>query len=189
VSDATTQDQARSHADGHDLDKLARWKSDLSTTPVSQAGEFPIYAAFLVSGEDRDSHNVFRQYRSAFEEMSAGFHHLVIFGQHGTSSTLLSFLSELELVWESVPVLALIASPTSTEALTIALPKGTSDAGLNSSDPWNQALDGIGEAARGGSVLDLGSIGGLEGASHRTFSSGTMVSAVERVLESLSAVN
>ena len=186
MSDATTQDQARSHADGHDLDKLVGWKSDLFKAPVSQAqvGEFPVYAAFLVSGEDRDSHNVFRHYRSAFEELGAGFHHLVIFGQHGTSSTLLSFLSELELAWESVPVLALIASPNSTEALTITLPKGTCDEVFESSAPWNLALDGICEAYRVGNPLEVSA---LEKTSVQVFSSGTLVMAVDHVLASLGA--
>ena len=183
MSDLTTQDQARSHADGHDLDKLVRWKSDLST---AEKNAFPIYAAFLVSGEDRYSHDVFRRYRSAFGELGAGFQHLVIFGQHGTSTTLLSFLSELSLDWEIVPVLALTANPTSSAAVTIALPKGTGEEGFESSGPWNQALDRIREASRDGNSLDPAR---LDGVTHQAFTSGALVSAVDRVLESLGADN
>jgi hypothetical protein len=181
VSDQNPEDQAAGYADSHDLDKLVRWKSDLSTVEKS---EFPIYAAFLVSGEDRYSHDVFRRYRSAFAELGAGFHHLVIFGQHGTSTTLLSFLPELSLAWENVPVLTLTASPTSSDVVVIALPKGTGGQGLESSDPWGQALDRIRNASRGGTSLDLA---GLDGVTHQTLTSGALVSAVDRVLESIGA--
>ncbi len=179
--DENNRDQAASDANSHDLDKLVRWKSGLST---AEKGSFPIYAAFLVSGEDRDSHDVFRRYRSSFEELGAGFHHLVIFGQHGTSTTLFSFLSELALTWKSLPVLALIASPSSTEVLTIALPKGTADGGLESSGPWNRALDRICEASRRGTSLDLDR---SETTSQKVLSSGTLITAVDRILESLGA--
>ena len=70
--------------DSHDFGKLTRWHEGL----VSESGSsFPACALFLASGEDNRAHDIFRVYRSAFEELGAGFHDLVIFGQHGTSTT------------------------------------------------------------------------------------------------------
>ena len=85
-------EQQLSHADSHDLDKLARWKAGLDAAPDDGAAAFPACAIFLVSSEDRASHDIFRAYRSAFEELGGGFHHLVIFGQHGISTTQVAFL-------------------------------------------------------------------------------------------------
>ena len=78
-----------SHADRHDLDKLARWRDGLSEAEESV---FPVLAAFLVTGENREAHDIFRRYRSKFEELAAGFSSLVIFGQHGTSTTMTTML-------------------------------------------------------------------------------------------------
>ena len=72
------------HADRHDLDKLTRWRKDLEATPEDAP---PVFAIFLVSGEDRAAHDVFRAFRASFEEQKLGFAHLVIFGQHGASET------------------------------------------------------------------------------------------------------
>ena len=73
-----------SHADNHDLDKLARWYRGLSS---GESGQFPVYAVFLVTSSDSAAHDIFRRFRSSFEAHGAGFDHLVIFGQHGVSST------------------------------------------------------------------------------------------------------
>ena len=96
-----------SHADRHDLDKLARWKEGLDSAVDSELAVFPVCAIFLVSPEDRASHDIFRRYRSAFEELGGGFHHLVIFGQHGVSTTQVAFLAEVGLEQASVPLLAI----------------------------------------------------------------------------------
>lgn len=194
-SGQTASGQTGSHADAHDLDKLDRWKTGLSTNPPKSEDAFPIYAMFLVTGEDRDAHNVFRRFRSTFEELDAGFDNLIIFGQHGTSATMLSFLSELDLDLDRVPVLALTrgpispavpvspAVPISNEVLTITLPKGTpeGDSGDNSG-PWERALELIAEASRAGGSPDLSE---LERVSIKSFSSGSLMSSIDRVLESL----
>ena len=81
-------------ADSHDADKLQRWRKDLSDSP---SGGFPVYAAFLVSEKDKSAHNVFRRFRTSFEEQGAGFGNLVIFGQHGISSAVHLMLDQVGL--------------------------------------------------------------------------------------------
>ena len=168
-----------SHADRHDLDKLARWRDGLAE---AEGSGFPVFAAFLVTGEDRASHDIFRRYRSAFEELAAGFSSLVIFGQHGTSTTTAAMLAELGLTAEQLPVLALIASVGSDDAFTLALPPGNADGELDASGPWGQALARISRAARDKTSLDLG---GLEGVAVRPMESGGLSSAIEKALASV----
>jgi hypothetical protein len=67
----------------HDADKLHRWRSDFD---AQIDGQFPVYALFIVTGEDSDTESIFRLYRDVFETMHASFRNLVIFGQHGFSS-------------------------------------------------------------------------------------------------------
>ncbi len=110
-----------SHAENHDRDKLGRWHKDLVS---GKPGNFPAYAVFLVSREDRAAHDVFRAFRSSFEARGAGFEHLVIFGQHGVSSTLLGLLSRFGLADEEVPTLALFSSPQAAAVHTVALAPG-----------------------------------------------------------------
>ena len=81
---------APSHADSHDLDKLARWSQALDG---GQPGQFPVYAAFIVRPEDQSAHDAFREFRSSFQKAGAEFEHLVIFGQHGVSRTALELLT------------------------------------------------------------------------------------------------
>ena len=73
-----------SRADTHDLDKLHRWQKDLEAVSPDAP---PVYAIFLVSERDTMAHDVFRSFRTSFEEHGLGFAHLVIFGQHGVSGT------------------------------------------------------------------------------------------------------
>ena len=63
-----TGDAEMSHADRHDLDKLARWKSDLDGPEGKGAAGLPYCAIFLVGPDHRASHDIFRRYRSAFED-------------------------------------------------------------------------------------------------------------------------
>ena len=112
-------------ADGHEPDKLARWHRDLTDGKLNK---FPVYCVFLVSPEDRMSHQVFRRFRDSFESRAAGFEHLVIFGQHGISATLRALLAEFGLSQEDVPVLALISPETGT-VHTLSLAPGASDDG------------------------------------------------------------
>ena len=110
-----------SHADTHDLDKLARWYSGLSGNEV---GQFPVHAMFLVSSDDRAAHDIFRQFRFSFETHAAQFHHLVIFGQHGISSTVRKLLGELGLPAGSLPVLVLFDRPSNKTLYAVPLPSG-----------------------------------------------------------------
>ena len=82
------------HADAHDRDKLLRWQKDLAATTDTAP---PVYAVFLVSEKDTTAHDIFRAFRTSFEERRAGFAHLVIFGQHGVSATVRDLQGELAL--------------------------------------------------------------------------------------------
>lgn len=115
-----------SHADNHDLDKLARWNGDLSTW---QEMSFPVYALFLVSPEDRSAHDVFRKFRDSFESRGAGFGNLVIFGQHGISTTVRGILEGLGLDLGNLPMLALFSNPEGRTVHTLSLPAGTPPTG------------------------------------------------------------
>ena len=124
---ATANEQQMSHADRHDLDKLARWKEGLDSADAGSE-VFPVCAIFLVSPEDRASHDIFRRYRSAFEELGGGFHHLVIFGQHGVSTTQVAFLAEVGLEQASVPLLAIAPmGNVAGNVVCVELPKGDRD--------------------------------------------------------------
>ena len=168
-----------SHADRHDLEKLARWSEGLAA--AAESG-FPVFAVFLVALEDRTSHDIFRRYRSAFEDLGAGFSSLVIFGQHGVSATMKAMLAELGLTMEQVPVLALIADATSNEAWVLPLQRGNPDSELDESALWAHALDRVGRAAAGKMPLDLDAI---EGTGRRPLRGGALSSSVPKVLSSL----
>ena len=109
-----------SAADQHDLDKLKRWGQSLSDS----AGDFPVYAVFLVSEADQMAHNIFRTYRKSFEERNAGFESLVIFGQHGVSEVVYALLAEFGLTAGSLPSLLLLIAPKNTRGYTLALHPG-----------------------------------------------------------------
>ena len=115
---------ATSHADSHDLDKLARWHRDLL---AGTSSDFPAFAVFLVGPDDLLAHNIFREFRSSFEGRGAGFEHLVIFGQHGVSSTVRALSAELDLDQEALPVLALFSGPSASAVHTLPLVKGSLD--------------------------------------------------------------
>ena len=108
-------------ADRHDAGKLRRWRDDLSESPDRS---FPVYAMFLVSGEDKLAHNVFREFRAGFEETGAGFGNLVIFGQHGVSAAVHSMLDELGLDGDALPLLALWQESEFPRVWTVSLPAG-----------------------------------------------------------------
>lgn len=182
-----------SHADKHDLDKLARWYRDLSLTPPNtpsprRAGaEFPVYAVFLVSEADRPAHGIFREFRTRFEAWSAGFEHLVIFGQHGLSSIVHGLLNGFGLPLEAVPVLVLFSSPLDSRVnvlpLVAAGPGGTTGGVFQASiedEPWRHTLKLI-EAAldRGRNSLDLAS---LPGSTRLNLDGGPVVELVAMLL-------
>ena len=142
-----------SHADSHDLDKLARWHEGLSTDGV---GQFPLHAIFLVSADDRAAHDIFRQFRSSFESHSARFHHLVIFGQHGLSSTVSQLLSEFGLTCGSIPALVLFERSSASEVYALSLAGG---GGSGDDRRWKDVLAQVeGSAGRGEVVYDLASV-------------------------------
>ena len=112
---------AESHADNHDRDKLDRWRQGLEQ---DEPGSFPVCAIFLVSESDHNAHDSFREFRDSFESRNAGFHHLVIFGQHGVSTTVRALLTELNLPPDHLPCLVMAARTAPEEVTVIQLPPG-----------------------------------------------------------------
>ncbi len=182
-------DQQMSHADRHDLDKLARWKEGLDASTDDDGASFPACAIFLVSPVDGASHDIFRRYRSAFEDMGGRFHHLVIFGQHGISRTLIAFLAELGMEQESVPLLAISPLPemdaVTGNAFLLSLPKGERNGEPDESQSWGTALERIRNAASGQSSP---SFDGSAGVNIGAFRHGSLAGAVEGVLRELGGV-
>ncbi|PKB78773.1 MAG: hypothetical protein BZY88_16680 [SAR202 cluster bacterium Io17-Chloro-G9] len=177
-------------ADSHDRDKLARWHNDLVSNPP---GKFPAYAVFLVTGDDRAAHDVFREFRSSFEERQAGFEHLVIFGQHGVSTTLLGMMSQLGMSKEEIPSLALFSEPGAKTALTLSLTaggnvdrcEGSESAGIEGkpAESWRAVLNQLEAAAQGNLMgLDLAS---LTGPIVPRQGSGSMLEMVEQLLRDI----
>ena len=113
-----------SHADSHDRDKLDRWSQGLEQ---DGAGSFPVCAVFLVSEHDRNAHDAFRKFRDSFEGRNAGFHHLVIFGQHGVSTTVRALLAELGLPGDHLPCLLMATGAEGKEFAVFQLPSGNGD--------------------------------------------------------------
>ena len=186
-----TNEQQLSHTDRHDLDKLARWKAGLDAAPEDAAPEngakiFPACAIFLVSLEDRASHDIFRAYRSAFEDLGGGFHHLVIFGQHGVSTTQAAFLAEVGMEPENVPLLVIAPMAEGASATgsvyCLELPKGDRDGELDDSQNWGAALNAVRAAASAGGQLALHGIAGVRTQSLRH---GRLTAAVDAVVEEL----
>ena len=151
---------SNSHADQHDLDKLARWHQDLSG---GDTGQFPVYCVFLVSPGDLASHGVFRRFRSSFEDRAASFQHLMIFGQHGISATLEALLAEFGLTLEQVPALALFTTPEVSTVHAIALAQGALAQGDKAGkqagqEPWQTVLGLVeGVVDRGEKAVELAS--------------------------------
>ncbi len=149
-------------SDSHDLDKLTRWHEGLSS---ASGGKFPVCAVFLASGEDNRAHDIFRIYRTAFEEMGAGFHDLVIFGQHGMSSTCAALIPGLGLAGLQTPSLVLISGNGSVYHTT-SLPSDTLAEGQEEVDgddvPWRAALEAFKQAVGRAAELTLDGIVGLE---------------------------
>ncbi len=127
-----------SHADNHDLDKLLRWREDLKK---AQTGAPPVYAIFLVSEIDRAAHDVFRAFRSSFEEHQLGFEHLVIFGQHGVSATARQVQAKFGLESDSGPSMVLYAGDDE-QPQVVRLPKEDGgDVGQETEAGWQSALE------------------------------------------------
>ena len=136
-----------SRADSHDLDKLRRWRKDLDDT---SAGAPPVFAVFLVDGEDRTAHNVFRAFRTSFEESNLGFAHLVIFGQHGVSDTAVKLRQKFGVEADASPQLVLFSGEGSRPRL-VSLPPGEGDVPDSGAYAgWRDALEGAMEVVTTG---------------------------------------
>ena len=143
---------SKSHADQHDEDKLSRWNRDLS---AGSSGRFPVYALFLVSSEHSYAHDVFREFRSSFQNRGAGFEHLMIFGQHGLSGTVKRFLTGFDLGLNNLPLLALFREPADSEVYIHRLPS-------ESDEGWREVLVRLESAADSPEpALDLDSLSGV----------------------------
>ncbi len=168
--------------DSHDLDKLTRWHDGLISESGRGGAQFPVCALFLASGDDRRAHDIFRVYRTAFEELGAGFHDLVIFGQHGVSSTSEALVPGLELTGLRIPALALITRGDPPVCYTTVLPSGalpdgeSEDAGDDV--PWRKALDAIRRAMSDCTEFSMDGVAGLE---RRELPGGTLAELVGRV--------
>ena len=164
-----------SRADQHDKDKLARWHGDLAG---GVTGSFPLHALLLVSENNRAAHDVFRTFRSRFEELGAGFQHLVIFGQHGVSQAEKTLLTRLGLAAEDIPSLVLLTASNTPMVYTLPLLSGDvgpaedvrPEAGVPTQAPWRQVLAqvemtavsaGVGEGEVKVRALALESIPGM----------------------------
>ena len=164
----------QSHADQHDQDKLSRWCRDLTPSPLAS---FPAYAVFLVSPEDLFAHDIFREFRTSFQARGAGFEHLMIFGQHGISTTVRGILSALNLLDDNLPVLVLFREPSDDEVYSHGLLSGCDES-------WRTILarlEGAVDAQR--PTLDLSSISGV---TSRSLQDGPIRDLAVRVLEQVS---
>ena len=180
----TTPQPQPTQADRHDLDKLTRWKTALDAAPNNNPDPFPACAIFLVSPQDHAAHNIFRQYRAAFEELGANFHHLVIFGQHGISTTTTTFLTELDLKPDSIPQLAIVPLHQATRVYHIPLPQGDQNEESDDSQPWREILTLIRAATTAQSPLTLAP---ATDAHPRAFRNNSLTGAVNAAMRKLAA--
>ena len=161
------------HYDTHDHDKLLRWRDALYAAPPAADG-FPAMVLFLVRPTDAAAHEIFRRYRTEFEQRGASFAQLVIFGMHGVSAAVRALLRPAGLSESDLPLMLLAPSPagdgSTTDTVAITLPAGDSLAGsddLNGDGtcdylaPWQDALDRI-RITRYGSPLRLTGIQGRQ---------------------------
>ena len=131
-----------SRADGHDQDKLERWRSGLR----DGVDTFPVHAVFLVTEGDAAAHRAFRGFRSSFEARNASFQHLVIFGQHGVSTTAAALARELGTECPPPPVLVLLYRSSPSMAYIVPLPEGDAADG----SAWTPALSAVEARVDGG---------------------------------------
>ena len=171
-------------ADRHDLDKLTRWKTALDAAPQNNPDPFPTCAIFLVSPQDHAAHNIFRQYRAAFEELGANFHHLIIFGQHGISTTATTFLAELGMEQTNIPLLAIVPLHQATRVYHIPLPKGDQNGESDDSQSWREILTSIRAAVTAQSPLTLDR---ATGANPGAFRHPSLTGAVNAAMRKLAA--
>ena len=145
------------HYDEHDHDKLLRWRDDLQANSIVD-GEFPAMALFLVKPQAAGSHEIFRRFRTEFEQRDASFAHLVIFGMHGVSSTVRGLLDQIGLTESDLPVMLLAPAAEPASVIAVQLPAGESLEGGDDPNgdgtcdylaPWQDVLDRIRITKRG----------------------------------------
>ncbi len=173
-----------SRADQHDKDKLARWHRDLEGGVTVG---FPLHALFLVSEEDRAAHDVFRAFRSRFEELGAGFQHLVIFGQHGVSQAEQTLLARLGLAANAIPSLVLLTATDLPLVYTLPLMSGDvrPEAKDSQHDPWGQVLAQVELAEASAGEVKALALGNIPGMSAATELSEPVIDLVAGMLEEL----
>lgn len=145
------------HYDEHDHDKLLRWRDDLQTNSIVD-GDFPAMALFLVKPQAAGSHEIFRRFRTEFEQRDASFAHLVIFGMHGVSTTVRNLLDQTGLTESDLPVMMLAPAAEPAAVVAVQLPAGESleggddpngDGTCDYLPPWQDVLDRIRITRRG----------------------------------------
>ena len=150
------------HYDEHDHDKLVRWRQELASAE-SQLDEFPAAALFLVKPQCTSAHEIFRKYRTVFEERNAPFENLVVFGMHGVSETVRGLLQQAGLTETELPVLLMAPTAELDNCIALTLPSGESleggddpngDGTCDFMAPWQDVLDRI-TITRDGRILRL----------------------------------
>ena len=150
------------HYDEHDHDKLVRWRQELASAK-SQLDEFPAAALFLVKPQSTGAHDIFRKYRTVFEERNAPFENLVVFGMHGISETVRGSLEQAGLTETELPVLLMAPTAELDNCIALTLPSGESleggddpngDGTCDFMAPWQDVLDRI-RITRDGRILRL----------------------------------
>jgi hypothetical protein len=136
-----------------------------------------VYALFLVSSEDRYAHDVFREFRSSFQDRGAGFDHLIIFGQHGLSSTVKGFLAGFDLGLNNLPLLALFKEPIAQDIYIHRLPAGSEEGRLTVLSRLEGAVDEEKPAFELASIPEVSS---------RLLRNGPMRNLIGQVLEQVS---
>ena len=174
------------HYDEHDHDKLLRWSSNLRDTAIDADG-FPAMALFLVKPQATGAHEIFRRYRAEFEQRDASFAHLVIFGMHGVSTTVIGLLEQTGLSEDDLPVMMLAPAADPSAVVAVRLPSGESLEGGDDPNgdgtcdylaPWQDALDRI-RITKDGRILRLMGVQGrkLNGPDLREVAAATLAPA------------
>lgn len=174
------------HYDEHDHDKLLRWREDLRTASVAD-GDFPAMALFLVKPQATGSHEIFRRYRTEFEQRNAGFANLVIFGMHGVSAAVRSLLAQTGLSESDLPLMMLAPVNEPESIIAVQLPAGESLEGGDDPNgdgtcdylaPWQDVLDRIRITKRGRPLRLMGVQGRkLDGPDLRELAAAALASA------------
>lgn len=177
------------HYDDHDHDKLLRWRKDLQGAAIVD-GDFPAMALFLVKPQATGSHEIFRRFRSEFEQRDASFAHLVIFGMHGVSATVRSLLDQTGLSESDLPVMMLAPAAEPAAVVAVQLPAGESLEGGDDPNgdgtcdylaPWQDVLDRIRITRRGRPLRLMGVQGRkLDGPDLRNLPDAALASAAAR---------